>query len=364
MEIRKVSLSYTDPRVAVVAVDGGNSKTDVALVGADGEVLGAARGPGASHQALGVEGAMEALDALIAAACRDAGIATPPPRPLADAGVWCLAGLDLPADDAMMAAEMDRRGWTRESLLRNDVFAVLRAGTERTWGVGVVVGAGMNCAGVAPDGAQARFPALGPLSGDWGGGHLIGLAAVGAALRGEDGRGPGTILRRTVPEHFGLPSALAVVEAIYLRRIDEDRVLELPPLVFAAAAAGDRAATEIVERQADEVVTMAGAAIRRLGLAGRDVDVVLGGGLFQRDDPAFIERIRAGITAVAPAATLRRLTGPPVVGAALLGLDRIGASPTAAQRVRAALTHERLGAAQGRTPQPGSDWSKSPLSAS
>jgi N-acetylglucosamine kinase-like BadF-type ATPase len=145
-----------------------------------------------------------------------------------------------------------------------------------------------------------------------------------------------------VPEHFGLPSALAVVEAIYLRRIDERRVLELPPLVFRAAAAGDRAATEIVDRQADEVVTMATAAIRRLGIADRDTDVVLGGGVFRGEDLAFMERIRAGITGVAPAARLRQVTAPPVVGAALLGLDRLGAPPEAARRLRASLTHQRL----------------------
>lgn len=335
--------------IAILAVDGGNSKTDAALVAAGGEVLGAARGPGASHQSLGVQGAMEALDALIAMACRDAGGLDPEERPLAQVGVWCLAGLDLPADDAMLEPEIARRGWTRESLLRNDVFAVLRAGTERTWGVGVVVGAGMNCAGVAPDGTQARFPALGPLSGDWGGGRHIGEAAVGAALRGEDGRGPATALQRLVPEYFGLPSALAVVEAIYLGRIDEHRVRELPPLVFEAAEHGDAAAAEIVGRQADEVVTMAAAVIRRLGLADLDTDVVLGGGLFQRDDPAFLERIRAGITAVAPAARLRQVTAPPVVGAALLGLDRLGAPPEAAARLLASLTHRRLTGVQEPT---------------
>jgi N-acetylglucosamine kinase-like BadF-type ATPase len=327
--------------IAILAVDGGNSKTDAALVAADGEVLAAVRGPGASHQGLGVAGAMEALEALIAAACGAAGL-DPDERPIARIGVWCLAGLDLPADDAIMEPEITGRGWSRDTVLRNDTFAVLRAGTERTWGVGVVVGAGMNCAGVAPGGAQARFPALGPLSGDWGGGRLLGVAAVGAALRAEDGRGPATSLRRLVPEHFGLPSVLAVVEAIYLQRIDEGRVLELPPLVFAAAAAGDRAAAELVGRQADEVVIMATAAIRRLGLTDRDPDVVLGGGIFHGEDSAFLERIRAGITAVAPAARLRRLAAPPVVGAALLGLDQLGAPPEAAARLRASLTHQRL----------------------
>ena len=43
---------------AVLAVDGGNSKTEVALVDAAGAVVGAARGPGASHHHLGVPGAM------------------------------------------------------------------------------------------------------------------------------------------------------------------------------------------------------------------------------------------------------------------------------------------------------------------
>ncbi|HYT26724.1 MAG TPA: BadF/BadG/BcrA/BcrD ATPase family protein, partial [Actinomycetota bacterium] len=308
-------------------------------------VLGAARGPGASHQHLGVVGAMAALEALVVAACRDAGL-DPGVRPLAEVGVWCLAGLDLPADDEALGPAIAGCGWARENLLHNDVFAVLRAGSERTWGVGVVAGAGMNCAGVAPDGTEARFPALGELSGDWGGGRSIGVAAVGAALRGEDGRGPRTALERLVPGHFGLPSALAVVEAVYLGRIAEDRVLELPPLVFAAAAAGDPVAAELVGRQVAEAATMAGAAIRRLGLTGRDVDVVLGGGLFHRDDPAFIERIRAGIAKVAPAARLRQVTAPPVVGAALLGLDRLGAAPGAAGRLRASLTHERLQALQ------------------
>ncbi len=333
---------------AVLAVDGGNSKTDVALVDAGGAVLGAVRGPGASHHGLGVGAAIEVLEALVAAACRDAGI-DPSRRPLAEVGAWCLAGLDLPADHQAMAPAIAARRWARADLLRNDVFAVLRAGTERTWGVGVVVGSGMNCAGVAPGGEEVRFPALGQLSGDWGGGHDIGVAAVGAAMRGEDGRGPRTALQRLVPGHFGLDSALAVVEAVHLGAIGHDRLLELAPLVFEAAAAGDRAAAGIVGRQADEVVTMARTAIRRLGLGGRDVDVVLGGGVLQRDDPTFQARIRAGIRALAPAARLRRATAPPVVGAALLGLDLLGASPGTAERLRAGLTNDRLRTLQRAT---------------
>ena len=330
---------------AVLAVDGGNSKTEVALVDRAGGVLGAARGTGASHHHLGVPAAVAALEALVVAACRDAGI-PPGRRPLAEVGVWCLAGLDFPADDQAMVPAVAGRGWARQALLHNDVFAVLRAGSGRTWGVGVVVGAGMNCVGVAPDGREVRFPAVGELSGDWGGGRDVGMAAVGAALRGEDGRGPETTLSRAVPAWFGLGSALATVEALFCGRVDQARVLELVPLVFAEAEAGDPVAGAIVDRQVEEVVAMAGAAIGRLGLAGLDVDVVCGGGLFRGDAPAFLERIRSRLATLAPAARLTRLTAPPVVGAALLGLDRLGAPPGATERLRATLTHERLGALQ------------------
>ena len=80
--------------------------------------------------------------------------------------------------------------------------------------------------------------------------------------------------------------------------------------------------------------------------AGLDVDVVCGGGLFHRDAPAFLQRIRSELVRLAPAARLTQLTAPPVVGAALLGLDRLGAPPGAAEGLRATLTHERLGALQ------------------
>src|SRR5215211_4941009 len=316
--------SYSTSPV-VLAVDGGNSKTEAALVDRAGGVLGAARGPGASHHHLGVPAAVEALEALVVAACRDAGI---------------------PPGDQAMAPAGAGRGWARQALLHNDVFAVLRAGSGRTWGVGVVVGAGMNCVGVAPDGREVRFPAVGELSGDWGGGRDVGMAAVGAALRGEDGRGPETTLSRAVPAWFGLGSALATVEALFCGRVDQARVLELVPLVFAEAEAGDPVAGAIVTRQVDEIVAMAGAAIRRLALTDRDVDVVCGGGLFRGDAPAFLERIRSRLATLAPAARLTRLTAPPVVGAALLGLDRLGAPPGATERLRATLTHERLGALQ------------------
>jgi N-acetylglucosamine kinase-like BadF-type ATPase len=266
-------------------------------------------------------------------------------RPVAPLGVYCLAGADLPADDRRILRWLGRQAWTAEDLLRNDTFAVIRAGTERTWGVGVVCGFGTNCSAVAPDGRTFRLPALGWIAGDWGGGADIGEAALWHAIRSEDGRGDRTVLARSVPVHFGLRSPRQVMEAMYFGRVGHERVAELSPIVFRAASSGDAVARAIVDRQADEVVTMATTAIRRLRMTKLDVDVVLGGGIFRNGLPDFFARIEDGIRAAAPLATVAVLAAPPVVGAALLGLDRIGASRAAKARVRATLTHDSLSGA-------------------
>jgi N-acetylglucosamine kinase-like BadF-type ATPase len=132
------------------------------------------------------------------------------------------------------------------------------------------------------------------------------------------------------------------MEAMYFGRMDEERLAELAPLVFRTAADGDTVARSIVDRQADEIAMMAGAAIRKLGMSRLDVHVVLGGGIFRNRFPAFHERIHDGVHRVCPSARVTVLSAPPVVGAALLGLDRLGASRAAKARVRAGLTHERL----------------------
>jgi N-acetylglucosamine kinase-like BadF-type ATPase len=257
-------------------------------------------------------------------------------------GVFCVAGADLPADDRRILQWLRRQGWTTDTILRNDTFAVLRAGTDRIWGVGVVCGFGTNCAAVAPDGRTFRLPALGWIAGDWGGGSDIGETAVWHAIRSEDGRGERTALATMVPAHFGLRRPRQVMEALYGGDIGVRRLATLAPVVFDAAAAGDGVARSIVDRQADEVVTMAGAAIRRLRMSRLDVDVVLGGGVFRNAFTPFFDRIEEGIRGIAPAARVSVLTVPPVIGAALLGLDRLGAARGTKERVRRSLTHDAL----------------------
>jgi len=325
---------------ALLAVDGGGSKVDAAVLRRDGTVLGAARVRASAFDTAGDPAFLAQIGTAIRAAGEDAGIVLDG-RPLGDVGVFCLAGADLPADDRRIARGLAAAGWASDPVLRNDTFAVLRAGTDRDWGVGLVCGSGMNCSGVAPDGRTFRFPAMGDISGDWGGGSELGGMALWHAIRSADGRGERTELERRVPEYLGLRRPRQVAEAIHGGRLDRVVLRDLSPLVFEVART-DRVARALVDRQADEVVLMVRTTVRRLRLTRLDPDVVLGGGVFRATDEAFHARIRRGIAAVCPAATIRVLTSPPLVGAAMLGLDVIGASAAAHGRARAALTHERL----------------------
>jgi N-acetylglucosamine kinase-like BadF-type ATPase len=313
----------------VLAVDGGNSKTDLALVDVDGRLLGFARGPQSSPHHIGEEGCMRVLAGLLDQARAHAGL----DGQEAAVAMLCMAGVDFPREEERLAELVSGHDWAASTTVVNDTFAVLRAGTEQGYGVAVVCGAGINCVGVAPDGRHVRFPALGAITGDWGGGYDVGLAAVSKAARSFDGRGAKTTLEQTVPAHFGFETPYELAEAIHGREIPQRRVLELARVVFAEAER-DEVAAGIVDQLADEVVALAGAALARLGLDGRVVEVLLGGGLLQGENSRVVERIRAGL----PGIVVRVTGAPPIVGAALLALDELGAGGEARARVRAELS--------------------------
>lgn len=89
----------------VLAIDAGNSKTDVAVIGADGTVLGHARGGGFQPPVVGVDVAVDALGTAVLAAFAQAGVV----------GVEhvsaCLANADLPVEERELAGALVARGW-------------------------------------------------------------------------------------------------------------------------------------------------------------------------------------------------------------------------------------------------------------
>jgi N-acetylglucosamine kinase-like BadF-type ATPase len=322
---------------AVLAIDGGNSKTDVCLMSAEGRLLGYARGPGSNHQNIGVDAAFDVLFGLVSQAADEAKAKINIGSILAQHAAVCLAGADFPREVEMLRDRVLLAGWASAVYLDNDTFALLRAGTRAANRIAVVCGAGVNCVGISAAGGLVRFPSVGPISGDWGGGAALGTEALFLAMRAEDGRSQPTALRKAIMEHFGTASVVEVTAALHFGEIPRRRLHELVPVLLRVAASGDGLAAAVVERQAEEVFLLARAALDRLNLRDQPTDVVLGGGVLATRHPLLMGGILTRLAAYAPTVNVLVVDDPPVIGAALLGLDSLAAPPDAEIAARAGL---------------------------
>ena len=241
----------------VLAVDGGNSKTYLALLGGDGALLALVRGGQSSPHHLGVEGCLTVLEGLVGEAVRSAGVANL--DQVSEVGVFLLAGVDYPSEEHEIATALSARGGRRtrsSATTRSPSSARARP----------VAGASPSCA--EPDQLRGRcagrtsgprFPALGSITAT-GAAATTSASQQSALLR--EARMAWAHARRS----RGDPGPLRSADAGAARRgvsppRDPDAVGDrLAPVVFAGAA-DDAVAAEIVERLAEEVVTLARVAL-------------------------------------------------------------------------------------------------------
>ena len=85
---------------------------------------------------------------------------------------------------------------------------------------------------------------------------------------------------------------------------------------------------------------MARVALTRLGLEREPVEVLLGGGLFRAGNARLLSTVETGLRDLAPEVTVRSTGLPSIVGAALLGLDAVGAPADAHRRAREELSRK------------------------
>jgi N-acetylglucosamine kinase-like BadF-type ATPase len=91
-------------------------------------------------------------------------------------------------------------------------------------------------------------------------------------------------------------------------------------LVFRVAAEGDQVARDLIFWAGTELGELVNAVIRQLEFENLAFDVVMIGSMFD-GGPMLIEPMCATIHRTAPKARLTRLSVPPVIGAAMLGME-------------------------------------------
>lgn len=301
-----------------LGVDAGGTKTHVLIVNENGEAVGFGRGGPGNWESVGLDGLTGVLKNAVSQALRMAGIG---PKQVAGAGMG-LAGYDWPGQRGMILDAIQPLGLDCPLEIVNDSTLGIFAGTSAGWGVSVVSGTGCNCRGRGKDlKTEGRMVGGGShWSGEYAGGGDLVARAMRAVTFEWNKRGPATALSPAFLELSGAKSLFELVEGVYVGRYAFDARYVFK--VFEIAAQGDPEALNVLRWAGRELGEMACGVIRQLGLENEPVEVVLIGSLYN-GHPLMTESLKETVCAVAPLAQFIRFEKPPVIGAALLGLEQV-----------------------------------------
>lgn len=290
----------------VLAVDGGGTKTEAALLTPAGEELARVRA-GACNLYQDAAAGLAAIASAWSECCRVAGV-----DPAAAVPGACLsAGLaGVGARGAAARFHTAFPGFARR-YLSSDGYIALVGALEAAPGALLSIGTGVVGYRLRADGDCRQLGGWGFPAGDRGGGAWLGLRLVGDWLDGRDGHGPATAatrpLRQAVGDLLGDDRG-AILDWLRAARPGDFARLARP--LVEAAAAGDAYAGALLDEAAGHLARLALA----LGPT-REEPLVLSGGLA----PIFAGRLETSIGAD----RLARDRAPsPLRGAWLIGIGR------------------------------------------
>ena len=144
-----------------------------------------------------------------------------------------------------------------------------------------------------------------------------------AAVRAYDGRASYTPLLPNVLAALGIDSIEEILHRLHVTGMTRPEIAALGPLVIDAAMAGDATAAQIVARGAHDLAECVLAVARRLGLDSGPCEVCAVGGMLQAG-PIVGEQFAQAVRRLLPQAEVKAPALPPMLGAALLGLELAG----------------------------------------
>lgn len=299
----------------VIGVDGGASKTAAIIVSEDGDTIISRRAPPSAIVGRPHAEAISVLATLLQNLAEDAGTSLSSVRKV----VLGLSGIDYEDDLPQQNRDLiEGLGLARDQLvLVNDSIVALAGATTTARSTVVQHGTEVTLAYRSTPGDERVFDSLGVAAC-----FDIRHKAVPLVARMIDGRAAATSLRDAVLAHCDV-SADRFAEW-YLRSSDAPgRVLTLAPVIFGQWLSGDPAAQRLVESAVEDYAIATMAMARRMNAPG-PFAACFGGGTLELGGPALLVAIAERLDQVCPDARLVKPAYAPEVGAALLGLHKLG----------------------------------------
>ena len=208
------------------------------------------------------------------------------------AGLWAgIAGAGTEPTKGVVEAALREVALSSRVAVGGDAESTFHDAFPSGPGILLLSGTGSIALGRGADGSRLRVGGWGSHLGDEGSGYRIGMSALRALARGEDGRGVSTDLRDPVLEALGLGGPADLIKWVATTKKAE--VAALVPLICEVAEAGDQAAMTVIEKAVEALVGHVRTLVRRLEPWPDVAEVAFAGGLLEEGRPLRLRIIRA-----------------------------------------------------------------------
>jgi glucosamine kinase len=316
---------------AVLGIDGGATRTRAVLLSLNGQFLGYGQSGPSNYDNVGIKTARQNIAKAINQTLNEAG----PPAPIIKAVFLGLAGVVSQPDRDVILEIASCIPFIKNANIQvdHDLRIALFGGLVGEPGIVLIVGTGCSCYGENSQGECLRVGGWGYLLDDYGGSYYLGLQALIATIRAEDGRIPPTLLSTKVMQRLEIPDVQNVMWRVYHMGFQPIEIAALAPLVIDAADQDDAMALQIIHNGVQELTLLCQTTAKRLGFFSREVNqqgvlnIVLTGGLV-KSSQLYRESLISTIREEMPITQIQPPVLPPVFGAALLALHAAGISIT------------------------------------
>ena len=303
----------------ILAFDGGGTKTEVALIDIEGNILFNVIGNGSNHQGMSDDVFLSVIGGLY----QDALNSTKLEPSDIDMIYLGLSGADLESDYKKLY-DLCGRIFKTKFIIVNDAWIILRSGLKENYGAVAICGTGTNSAAVNKMGDKAILRSLGYTTGTFGGGLDIARDALHYAFRCEEKSYMYTRLYDEIPALLGKERLSDCVGLFYPKNlVNKYQLGSITALVFDLALGGDEVSRFILKKNGESVGYQTVGVIKRINCELNEIPVVVGGRVFSGISDAFIKAFENVLLKECPKAYVVKPRFKPVIGAYFLGLDEL-----------------------------------------
>ena len=256
-----------DESVYYLGIDGGGTKTELALSNPEGKIVSRLFMDGCNPNTVGIERTKRIIEDGIIQACKDV--------PLSSAVVYAgIAGCasEIYADEIKTMLE-------KMSFAAFDVGSdnnnIVAAGLGNNEGITMILGTGI-CSYVVKKEETKRIAGWGYLFDNGGSAFHIGRDAINAYFSAYDGTGEETTLVQRIKQTFGYSNEELLK---YLYSGGNKLVSSYAMYVFEEAEKGDKVSVSILKKHIAEIARLIRASLSHFSDYDKKIPVILGGGL-------------------------------------------------------------------------------------